>query len=65
MSHPCQVVGGLVEDYDVGGGEGELGERHPRLLSAGEVLHLDGVRVRLQAEGAQLFSRLERNFRRR
>ena len=62
FKHAYQVVRGLVEDDDVRGGEGELGERHPRLLSAGEVLHLDGVRVRLQPEGAELLSRLERNF---
>ena len=62
ISNTSQVVGGLVEDNDVGTGEGELSERHPWLLAAREVLHLDGVRVRLQSEGAQLFSRLVWNF---
>ena len=34
-----EVVGGLIEDDDVGRGERELGQRHARLLPAGQVLH--------------------------
>jgi hypothetical protein len=54
-----EVVGRFVEDDNVRGGEGEFGESDPRLLSAGQVLHGDGVGVRGQAERSELLPRLE------
>lgn len=43
---------------DVRRHEGELREGHSRLLAAAEVLHLDGVRVAGQPEGAERLPRL-------
>jgi hypothetical protein len=45
-----EVVGGLVQDDHVGGGECQLGQRYARLLTARQVLHLHCVRVRLKGE---------------
>lgn len=53
-----EVVGGLVEDEDVGRGEAELSQGHARLLSSREVLVLDGVCVGCQSKRAQSLPRL-------
>lgn len=49
-----EVVGRLVEDEDVGLGEGEAGERHAGLLTTGQHGHLLQAGRAGDAEGAQL-----------
>ena len=49
-----EVVGGLVEHQEVRGAQQQLGEREPRLLAAGEHLHLLLDIVAREEEGSEV-----------